>query len=190
LETLDRLLARYESDQLLPTLFVNQLLALLDSVHRVERGPDRLRFAPRTSFDPAWRALRAQLASLKIRWDSASLRYVLEDGTALPDEPQSAYRRVVWPFELSSGHGRLVVERRDRRFVHIEVGAPLRHLIVGARNVSGSVLPRLAGSGAVSESQGRIESIDDQTVALPEGETLWVEIEASGRHLTSPEFRP
>ena len=169
---------------------MNQVLALLDSVHRVERGPDRLRFAPGTSFDSAWRGLRAQLASLKIRWDSVSLRYVFADGTALPDEPPPAYRRVVWPFELSSGHGRLVVERRDRHFVHIEVGASLRRLIVGARNASGTVLPRLAGSAAVSESQGRIESIDDQTIALPEGETVRIQLEASGRRLTSPQFRP
>jgi hypothetical protein len=190
LETLDRLLVKYGSDQLLPTVFVNQFLALLDSVHRVDRGPDGLRFVPGTNFGSAWHGLRAQLAGLTIRWDPASLRYVFTDGTALSDAPTSEHRRVLWPFKLSTGHGRLVVERRDRRFVHIEVRAPLRHLTVGARTASGSVLPRLAGSGAVSEGQGRIESMDDQTVELPEGQTMRVEIEASGRHVTSPEVRP
>jgi hypothetical protein len=169
---------------------VNQFLALLDSVQRVERGPDGLRFAPGTRFDSTWRGVRTQLAKLKIRWDPESLRYVFADGTVLPAEPVSAYRRVLWPFKLSTGHGRLAVERRDRRFVHIEVRAPLRSLIVGARNTSGSSLARLAGATSVSEGQGRLESVDDQTVALPEGEAIRVEIEASGIRVTSPEFRP
>lgn len=57
LETLDRLLMKCRSDRFLPTLLVNQFLALLGSVYRVQRGPDGLRFAPGTNFDSAWRAL-------------------------------------------------------------------------------------------------------------------------------------
>jgi hypothetical protein len=190
LEALDRLLLEYRSDPVLPTVFVNQFLALLESVHRVEHGPGGLRFDPGRSFDSTWSDVRTELAKLRVRWDPESLRYVFADGTALPDDPGSVYRRVLWPFQLPTGRGRLAIERVDRRFVHIEVRAPLRHLVVGVQNRAGSVLPGLAATGAVSEGQGRVESIDDQTVALPEGEAIRVEIEAARIRVTSPEFRP
>src|SRR5262245_4777163 len=61
LETLDRLLAEHGSDRALPTLFINQFLALLDSVHRGDRGPEGLRFLPGRNFESAWRDLRTRL---------------------------------------------------------------------------------------------------------------------------------
>jgi hypothetical protein len=194
LETFDRLLAEHRSDPSLPTALVNQLLALLDSVHRVESGPDGLLFVPGPTFGESWSPLREQLARLKIRWDSGSVRYVFADGSVLPDEPQGSYRRVLWSFKLAQVEGRLALERRDRRFVHVEVRAPARQLTVSVRSVSGATLSRLSWSASVStiEStvQSEIESIDSRTVDLPEGEAIRVEIDAAGTHVTSPELRP
>jgi hypothetical protein len=189
-ETLDRLLAKHGSDPQLPSIFVNQLLALLDSVYRVERGRDGLPFAAGTTFDSGWRDLRARLAKLKIRWDQSSVRYVFADVSVLPEEPRHEYRRLLWPFTVGKKDGRLVVERYSVSSVHIEVRAPSQHLSVTAHRRSGPGLPLMSGSFWESGGRGQSESVETQLIELPEGESVRVEIESDGTHVTSPELSP
>ena len=86
--------------------------------------------------------------------------------------------------------GSLVLERRDRRYVQIEVRAATRPLSVTARLATDRVLPRLAAGVAISEGQGQVESIDQQAVELREGEVVRVEIESKRSKVRSPELRP
>jgi hypothetical protein len=192
LATLDRLVAKYAGDRSLPASFVNQLLAMLRSVYRIELGPSGLWFSPGSDFAAAWAPLRAMLAMLDLRWDSASERYVHRDGTALPDEVEPVYRRVIWPFSLRWWHpGSVVLQRFTPRYVTVEVRAPFRSLKATAKSASGAAVERLGGSTALFDSsQDGPLSVDVQTIGLAEGESVRIEVESEGRRVSSPDLRP
>ena len=190
LAALDRLVAKYADDRMLPASFVNQLLTLLRSVYRVERGSSGLWFSPEADFAAAWAPLRARLAMLDLRWDSPTERYVRRDGTALPEEVAPVYRRILWPFSLRWWHpGRVDLERFTPRFVRVESHAPVRSMKVIVRHTSGAVLPRLHGNRAHFADDPPL-TVDVQTIELAEGESVRIEVKSDGRTATSPDLRP
>jgi hypothetical protein len=177
-----------------PSFLANQALLLLDDVLRKEPDVYGERFASSGAVEPRWRALREELGPLGIRWNADTECYSFADGSRLPAEPATNYRRITWSVPREDITAQVVLERRDRRFVHVEIRIetpqpPLPpSLHVTLRRAGDDSSPPLVDT----ELQGEVSTtMQGSTIELPAGTRVRIEARVGeGDVLRSPEYEP
>jgi hypothetical protein len=188
---------------------INQLLLLVDSVHRSDADPHGVRFSPGPDVDTRWQKLRAALGKLSIHWSEATQRYVFANGTALPPRDISQYQRAIWQLPLAdTTEAKLVLERRDPEYVVAELrvsvaegksipAATLR--IVTARDdslLAELAIPGLGVSAPHSSSVGWSASgvgqgmVQSRLIPLAEGKAVVADLTRGSESERSPALHP
>lgn len=99
----------------------DQVAVMLDSILPMEPDVLGLRFSPGDDAPARWAALRRTVAAIHPRWNDRLGTYTFPDGTTLRPAPEVPLRRARWSFAAPCVTGRVVLQRRSRRFAGVEV---------------------------------------------------------------------
>src|SRR5262249_15364098 len=108
--------ARGEYDKL---LVANQLLNMIDSVHRMEPVQHRMKFWVKEDVEKHWKEIQEKVAKFDIRWSRDKQCYVFKDGTRLPEPVSKIRQREIWKLDGLNGEAEVIVERTDAKHVSI-----------------------------------------------------------------------
>ena len=105
------------------SMLMEQLLRLIDSVYRLPHGrvwqPVAMRGTARTQ---TWQKIRADVAALKIKWNSQEKMFAFQNGTHLPMLDTKIHQRKIWPLTgMGYEDAELVLERRSDDWVDVMV---------------------------------------------------------------------
>jgi len=147
------------------------------------------------------------VASLKIRWDQSRNHYVFLDGSWLPETERKLYRREYWMPSAEGLDVELAVERRDHRFVRIQVtefyrtarevtgrlqlfrdakrDRPIVEVSIGRKFTAASDATTVK---MLAEQDGTV--LSSQVIELSEGGSLQSELILDGRVERGPLFIP
>lgn len=115
------------------SMLMEQLLRLIDSVHRLPTDQYGNRLPCGEPPEPAWQNIVAEVSALQIKWAPKQNLFVFPDGTHLPLAANKIYRRQIWKLTgIGFEDGELVLERKNQSWVEVMVshsdkaGAALR----------------------------------------------------------------
>jgi len=187
---------------------MNQALLLVDSVYRTEPDIYGARFSVGAGIDKRWRDTLVAWRKLSVRWDPARGQYTFADGTSLPPRAARSYQRAIWDLPIANTtEARLVLERRNDRYVQLEVrvAVPDQKSIAPATvrvsRVEDDVelvelkLPALgttahSSTATWSISGGGSGVVHTKLLALPEGTKLRAELQSGSSNSRSPVLEP
>jgi hypothetical protein len=182
-------------------MFVNQVLALVETVQREEPDDMGLRLPLGTGWQAHWTELRAQIGKLSIHWDGASHRYVFADGSSMKVPAPVHYTTETW--SPAGAALSIKLTRKDEHTVELDIGwkggAPdfKVRLVAGPKELAAVSITK----GTVSVTPGLVHQEMDATVGDEERRaTVRVPLEVSaevalelatgGKVQTSPAYKP
>ena len=187
-----------------------QLLRLIDTVHRLPRGP-RARSTLGAGFNRHWKRQVTKVAKRPILWQPKQGCYTFKDGTRLPARKIIAYRRHLWKPTLKPGRLEVTLQRMDAARIragirwHTKQGAtpPRATIRIYALGSGGQrrVLTQFslgAPAAARTGTRSRVVAssgkqrwvVQGSWVRLKPGVKLGVDCTSTGTTLTSPTFDP
>ena len=170
-----------DTEQREKSMLMEQLLRLIDSVYRLPTDVYGNRLPCGISPEPSWQKIVADVAALKIRWDSKAQIYMFPDGSYIPKLTRKIYQREIWRLTgMGYEDAELILERKSDDWVNVTVeltqktGAVLKPatLAIYAGGEIRSPLVTFNFAAAVGEGGG---STQGRTIALNDG----VEIKAA-----------
>jgi hypothetical protein len=189
-----------DDDRELKLLVANQILNLIDTVHR--REPDRrgVKFYPDddAAIAPRWKAIEADVAKLEARWNRERNCFTFKDGTQLPERVDKQYRRHIWKLDGLGGEAEMVLERMDAKHVRLitswsgkaETKRPAYTLTLFAVKDQERELRKL-GSSAVSTSGGQEAYFQElHEIELAEGTAVRARLVVDQKERLSPIYEP
>ncbi len=177
----------------------NQLLGLISSVYRRPRGWDWTRTGFGENADEEWKSIEKHVAALDIRWNAATSRYTLKDGSYIPDTLIGKdYQLYKWKLKDMNDKAEVLVERVGPK--HIEVtliwygkkGQKVPEFTMDLLDVKDKTNPLVKIWPAKSGFTflGEASSSDAFHVELAEGAEVQVKLKLQKSELLSPVYKP
>ncbi len=178
-------------------MLMNQLLRLVDSVYDIRPGLHGMKFRPWGDPEPGWRQMVAEFAKLHIRWDAPKGLYTFRDGTFLPEQRKSHWRKV-WKVDGLPGDATVVLHRVNERYVEVSFvwegrkdrqPGPLR-VKVHAPKQESKPLAEFSISSADATASNRASFTESTVVQLDEGGKVQAQVTTGGMTKVSPVYQP
>jgi hypothetical protein len=135
-------------------------------------------FGPGADVAGRWKAYRAQLAGVRARWNAKDSRFVLPDGSALPQDGPG-FRRVWWDLGVAhTARSRLTFQRKDDATVEVELrieivsGASVKADLVRIVDDAGTALVELDLDAATAPASSTTGSVVTKRFRLALGRTI------------------
>jgi hypothetical protein len=179
-------------------LVANQLLNLIDSVHRMEPTRHGTKFWVDRDVEEHWEEIHDKVAKLSIRWSRDKQCYVFQDDTRLPEPALKIRQREIWELDGLNGEAEVIVERTDTKHVSISLswsgeinpGLPTYELTVFVKKDKNRVLERTSTSSIAATANNEAHQTDSFAVELPEGTEIQLRLVVGKREETSPTYVP
>jgi len=187
--------ARGEYDKL---LVANQLLNMIDSVHRMEPVRHGIKFWVKDDVEKHWKEIQDKVAKLDIRWSRDQQCYVFKDGTRLPEPASKIRQREIWKLDGLNGEAEAIVERTDPKHVFISLhwsgksdqGIPMHELTAFVKKDKNRVLEKTSKVSTAVTGTDEAYRTEGFSVELPEGAEIQLRIVVGKRDETSPVYVP
>lgn len=186
---------RGEYDKL---LVANQLLNMIDSVHRSEPTRRGVKFWVEKDVEKHWKEIQEKVAKLDIRWSRDKQCYVFKDDTRLPEPVSKIRQREIWKLDGLNGEAEVIMERIDAKNVSIglswsgksDKGLPAHKLTAFVNSDKNRVLEKTSTSSVSGSGNNESFRMESFTVELPEGAEIQLRIVVGNRDETSPVYVP
>lgn len=187
--------SRGEYDKL---LVANQILNMIDSVHRMDPERYGMKFWVEEDVEKHWKEIQDKVAKLDIRWSRDKQCYVFKDGTRLPEPTAKIRQREIWKLDDLNGETEVIVERTDAKHVSISLqwsgkttpGLPEHELTACSKADKKRVLEKTSTSSVTSTGSDEMHRTESFAVELPEGAEIQLRFVAGKRDETSPVYEP
>jgi len=179
-------------------LVANQLLNMIDSVHRMEPARHGVKFWVDENVERHWKEIQDQVAKLDIRWSRDKQCYLFKDGTRLSEPVSKIRQREIWKLDGLNGEAEVIVERSDAKHVFISLqwsgkivpGLPKHELTAFVKKDKNRVLEKTSTSSVAGTANNEAHRSESFIVELPEGAEIQVRIVVGKRDETSPVYVP
>jgi hypothetical protein len=179
-------------------LVANQLLNMIDSVHRMEPARHGVKFWVDEDVEMHWKEVQDKVAKLDICWSRVKQCYVFKDGTRLPEPVSKIRQREIRKLDGLNGEAEVIVERRDAKHVSISLhwsgkskpGLPMHELTAFVKKDKNRVLEKMSTSSIAATVNDEVHRTEGFTVELPEGAEIQLRIVVGKRDVTSPVYVP
>lgn len=183
-------------DEMARWILADQLLALVETVYKVEADEFGRRIPLYEDLKARWNKILGEFSQLDVRWDVGQQKYVFADGSILPKKPPASYRREIWKLDVPDRRVWVIMERVNEKTVNIilehsapDTVQPIPSSVFRIFNVDdpSKTLTEVPFDGGFSGGS----SIRRYRVELAPGGKIQIEMVTDGQVETvSPVFKP